>query len=66
VRAWLLTIPLLFACAMMAGLAGCGGGQNSSGAGTGTTRVAPGSYSIHVSATGGSVTTTQTLSLTVE
>jgi Abnormal spindle-like microcephaly-assoc'd, ASPM-SPD-2-Hydin/Beta-propeller repeat len=64
VRALLLTIPLLFACAIVAGLSGCAGG-NSSGSGAGTT-VAPGSYSIQVSATEGSTTATQTLSLTVQ
>jgi Abnormal spindle-like microcephaly-assoc'd, ASPM-SPD-2-Hydin/Beta-propeller repeat len=66
VRALLLTFSLLIACAVGAGLSGCGGGQSSSSTTTGGSQVVPGSYSIHVSATEGSVTATQTLSLTVQ
>jgi hypothetical protein len=64
VRVLLLTFSLLIACA--AGFSGCGGGQSSSSTTTGGSQVAPGSYSIHVSATEGSVTATQTLSLTIQ
>jgi hypothetical protein len=66
VRALLLTFSLLIACAVGTGLSGCGGGQSSSSTTTGGSQVAPGSYFIHVSATEGSVTATQTLSLTVQ
>jgi Abnormal spindle-like microcephaly-assoc'd, ASPM-SPD-2-Hydin len=66
VRALLLVIPVLIACAVGAGLSGCGGGQSSNPTTPVTTQVAPGSYSIHVSATEGSISATQTLSLTVQ
>ena len=66
VRALLFTIPLLIACAIGAGISGCGGGQGSSPTTTNAGPVAPGSYSIHVSATEGLVSATQTLSLTVQ
>jgi hypothetical protein len=64
-RVLLLVIPLLITCALSVGLSGCGGGQ-SSGPGTPSAAVAPGSYSIHVSATQGSTSATQTLSLTIQ
>jgi Abnormal spindle-like microcephaly-assoc'd, ASPM-SPD-2-Hydin/Beta-propeller repeat len=66
VRALLVTFSLLVACAAATGLSGCGGGQSSSTTTTGGSQVTPGSYSLHVSATEGSVTATQTLSLTVQ
>ena len=66
VRVLLLTFSLLIACAFGTGLSGCGGGQSSSPTNTGGSQVAPGSYSIHVSATEGLVTATQTLSLTIQ
>ena len=66
VRARMFVIPLLIACAVTVGLSGCGGGQSSSPGTTVSSQVAPGSYSIHVSATQGSVSVTQTLSLTVQ
>jgi hypothetical protein len=65
-RALLFFIPVLIACALTVGLSGCGGGQSSGPGTTVPTAVAPGSYSIHVSATQGSVSATQTLSLTVQ
>jgi Abnormal spindle-like microcephaly-assoc'd, ASPM-SPD-2-Hydin/Beta-propeller repeat len=62
-RGFLPAILLLIACAIGAGLAGCGGGSSSPAA---TGQVTPGSYYIQVSATEGSITATQTLSLTVQ
>jgi hypothetical protein len=65
-RVLLFIIPLLITCALTAGLSGCGGGQSSSPGNSVATPVAPGSYSIRVSATQGSISATQTLSLTVQ
>jgi hypothetical protein len=64
-RAVRLAVLLLLACAGAAILSGCGGGQ-SSPSNTASSGVAPGTYALKITATKGTVSVTQNLSLTVQ
>jgi uncharacterized lipoprotein YbaY len=65
VRAIYLAILLVSAGAGAAMLSGCGGSQSSSPPAP-SSNVAPGTYTVKIIATEGSVTATQNLSLTVQ
>jgi hypothetical protein len=64
-RAVRLAVLLLLACAGARILSGCGGGQ-SSPSNTASSGVAPGTYTLKITATKGTVSITQNLSLTVQ
>lgn len=57
---------LLFACMPIIGLAGCGGGGNSTPPAQQTFTTPPGTYTLTVSATTGKATVSQPLTLTVQ
>jgi hypothetical protein len=69
VRTVLFSVLVLLACGAAGVLSGCGSGQSSSSAkrlAPTSSGVMPGTYTLKVIATGGSVSVTQSLSLTVQ